>query len=84
MEILEDYMYPYILVVCAWTPWSDNTPSEWKYLLSYLMSSSGLKKRKKPDAGITLDSTNSISSPSAMGRVNANGDPVSRRQHLAA
>ena len=80
MEIPEDYIYPCILVACAWIPWSDNTPSEWKYL----MSSSGPKKRKKPDADITLDSTIPISSPSAMGRVNANGDPVSRRQHLAA
>ena len=80
VEILDDYIYPYILVACAWKPWSDNTPSEWKYL----MSSSGPKKRKKPDADITLDSTNRISSPSTMGRANANGDPLSPRQHLAA
>ena len=80
VEIPEDCIYPYILVACAWTPWGHNTPSEWKYL----MPSSGPKKRKKPDADITLDTTNPISSPSAMGRVNADGAPVSRRQHLAA
>ena len=80
MQISEDYIYPYILVACAWTPWGHNTPSEWKYL----MSSSGPKKRKKPDAEITVNTTNPISSPSAMGRVNADGAPASRRQHLAA
>ena len=80
VEIPEDCIYPYILVACAWTPWGHNTPSEWKYL----MPSSGPKKRKKPDADITLDTTNPISSPSAKGRVNGDGAPVSRRQHLAA
>ena len=80
VQISEDYIYPYILVACAWTPWGHNTPSEWKYL----MSSSGPKRRKKPDAEITLNTTNPISSPSAMGRVNADGAPASRRQHLAA
>ena len=59
VEIPEDYIYPYILVACAWTPWGHNTPSEWKYL----MSSSGPKKRKKPDAGITLDTTNPSPAP---------------------
>ncbi|CAN0589259.1 unnamed protein product, partial [Laminaria digitata] len=63
-----------------WSPWSGNTPSEWKHL----GASDGPKKRNKPDADITVDSNNPISSPSAMGRLNANGDAVSRRQHDAA
>ena len=80
VEVPEDYIYTWILLACAWAPWGGNTPSEWKHL----MSSSGPKKRKKPDEDITLDEGNPVSSPSAMGRVNANGDPASRRQHNAA
>ncbi|CAN0370471.1 unnamed protein product, partial [Laminaria digitata] len=78
--IAGDYIYPWILIACAWSPWSGNTPSEWKHL----GASDGPKKRKKPDADITVDSNNPISNPSAMSRLNANGDAVSRRQHHAA
>ena len=82
-EMPDEYYYPYLLLACMWTSWGGNTPSEWKYLAS----SSGPQKRKKSsakDEEIDITEDNPIGSPSAMSRLNPNGDAMSRRQHYAA
>lgn len=48
------------------------------------MHSNDPKKRKKPHGQITLDGENPISSPAAVGRLNANGTAMGSRQHYAA
>ena len=82
-EMPDEYYYPYLLLACMWTSWGGNIPLEWKYLASL----SGPQKHKKSsakDEEIDIAEDNPIGSPSAMSRLNSNGDAMSRRQHYAA
>lgn len=85
-EMPEGWLYPHLIMACAWSPWSGNTPSEWKNLCASGGKPEALKEEDKLDTG-----SNPLSSPAAMAAaasarkmLNNNGDSSSRRQTEAA
>ncbi|CAB1109143.1 unnamed protein product [Ectocarpus sp. CCAP 1310/34] len=78
-EVPEWWVFPFLLLTAAYSPWSGQAPSEWKHL----DSSDGLSK-KRTGGDVTVDSENPVYSPAVMSRLNPNGDALSRRQHFAA
>ncbi|CAB1104165.1 unnamed protein product [Ectocarpus sp. CCAP 1310/34] len=78
-EVPEWWVFPFLLLTAAYSPWSGQAPSEWKHL----DSSDGPSKKRK-GADVTVDSENPVCSPAVMSRLNPNGDALSRRQHFAA
>ncbi|CAB1107787.1 unnamed protein product [Ectocarpus sp. CCAP 1310/34] len=78
-EVPEWWVFPFLLLTAAYSPWSGRAPSEWKHLDS---SDGPSIKRKGGD--VTVDSENPVCSPAVMSRLNPNGDALSRRQHFAA
>lgn len=82
-DMPEGWFFQHLIMACAWSPWSGNTPSEWKDLCA----SSG-KKQKVTDEDKLDVASNPLSSPEAMAAARKmltnNGDPSSRRQAEAA
>ncbi|CAB1110922.1 unnamed protein product [Ectocarpus sp. CCAP 1310/34] len=78
-EVPEWWIFPFLLLTAAYSPWSGQAPSEWKHLDS---SDGPSKKRKGGD--VNVDSENPVCSPAVMSRLDPNGDALSRRQHFAA
>lgn len=87
----EGWIFPYILMACAWPPWSNNTPGAWKNLCA----SGGKVAKRKLEDQIKIEAENPLASPEAMAvgspvgsraltRVNSDGQPSSRRKSLAA
>ena len=82
----EGWIYPYILMAHAWSPWGGKTPGEWKHLCA----SGGKAGKRKMQDQIKVDGDDVLASPEAMAagsgaltRVNENDDPSSRRQNKA-
>ena len=78
-------------MACAWPPWSNNTPGEWKNICA----SAGKAAKRKLEDQIQIEAENPLASPEAMAvgspvgsraitRVSSDGQPSSRRKSLAA
>ncbi|CAN0431751.1 unnamed protein product [Pylaiella littoralis] len=82
-EMPEGWFFQHLIMACAWSPWSGNTPSEWKGLCA----SSGKSQKVRGEDKLDLAS-NPLSSPEAMAAarkmLTGNGDSSSRRQTEAA
>ena len=87
----EGWIFPYVLMACAWPPWSNNTPGEW----TNLCASAGKAAKRKLEDQIKIEAENPLASPEAMAvgspdgsraltRVNSDNVPSSRRKSLAA
>lgn len=58
----KEWIFPYILLACAWSPWSGKTPGQWKNLCE----SSGKVPKTNPADQLSSDPSCKLASPSSM------------------